>query len=179
MNSALFLLVSLKSMSLLTCLRLAADNCSHSFVSSIAAYSQKSCLKMKTLAEWSFTHPSLLKNFKLDLIQDNYVRRAPQVIFSAVKPTPLETNLQVVATSDDCLTDILDMDPHVAKDELFPHFMSGNKLLPGSDPLAHRYGGYQFGYWADQLGDGRAILLGEYVNQYVIILSPIENIPQY
>ena len=29
----------------------------------------------------------------------------------------------------------------------------------------YRYGGYQFGYWADQLGDGRAHLLGEYVNE--------------
>ena len=27
-----------------------------------------------------------------------------------------------------------------------------------------RYGGFQFGYWAEQLGDGRAILLGEYIN---------------
>ncbi|KAJ1643647.1 hypothetical protein LPJ64_004599 [Coemansia asiatica] len=38
---------------------------------------------------------------------------------------------------------------------------SGNLRLPGSFPWAHCYGGHQFGIWADQLGDGRAISLGE------------------
>ena len=37
----------------------------------------------------------------------------------------------------------------------------GNSTLPGSDPLASVYSGHQFGQWAGQLGDGRAILLGE------------------
>jgi uncharacterized protein YdiU (UPF0061 family) len=39
--------------------------------------------------------------------------------------------------------------------------LSGNALLPGSRPLASVYSGHQFGMWAGQLGDGRAILLGE------------------
>ncbi len=39
--------------------------------------------------------------------------------------------------------------------------LSGNQLPPGSRPLASVYGGHQFGMWAGQLGDGRAILLGE------------------
>ena len=39
--------------------------------------------------------------------------------------------------------------------------LSGSGLLPGSDPLASVYSGHQFGQWAGQLGDGRAILLGE------------------
>ncbi len=39
--------------------------------------------------------------------------------------------------------------------------LSGNALLPGSQPLASVYSGHQFGQWAGQLGDGRAILLGE------------------
>ncbi len=38
---------------------------------------------------------------------------------------------------------------------------TGNRVLPGSDPLASVYSGHQFGHWAGQLGDGRAILLGE------------------
>ena len=40
---------------------------------------------------------------------------------------------------------------------------SGNRPLAGSDPLASVYSGHQFGVWAGQLGDGRAILLGETV----------------
>ena len=38
--------------------------------------------------------------------------------------------------------------------------LTGNRLLAGSDPLASVYSGHQFGQWAGQLGDGRAILLG-------------------
>ena len=39
--------------------------------------------------------------------------------------------------------------------------LTGSGVLPGSDPLASVYSGHQFGQWAGQLGDGRAILLGE------------------
>lgn len=39
--------------------------------------------------------------------------------------------------------------------------LSGNGVLPGSEPLASVYSGHQFGVWAGQLGDGRALLLGE------------------
>ena len=39
--------------------------------------------------------------------------------------------------------------------------LTGNRLLPGMRPWAGCYGGHQFGHWAGQLGDGRAITLGE------------------
>ena len=39
--------------------------------------------------------------------------------------------------------------------------LTGSRLLPGMQPYAARYGGHQFGHWAGQLGDGRAITLGE------------------
>ena len=39
--------------------------------------------------------------------------------------------------------------------------LTGNRVFPGSEPLASVYSGHQFGQWAGQLGDGRAILLGE------------------
>ena len=45
-------------------------------------------------------------------------------------------------------------------DSHLPAF-AGNALLPGSDPLATVYSGHQFGVWAGQLGDGRALSLGE------------------
>jgi len=41
------------------------------------------------------------------------------------------------------------------------HALAGNTLLQGSDPVATVYSGHQFGVWAGQLGDGRALLLGE------------------
>jgi serine/tyrosine/threonine adenylyltransferase len=51
-------------------------------------------------------------------------------------------------------------DDWVASDKLLQAF-SGNRLLTGSEPVATVYSGHQFGVWAGQLGDGRALLLGE------------------
>jgi uncharacterized protein YdiU (UPF0061 family) len=54
-----------------------------------------------------------------------------------------------------------------AGEELRPEFAalaSGNALVRGMEPVAGLYGGHQFGVWAGQLGDGRAILLGEVRN---------------
>ena len=47
----------------------------------------------------------------------------------------------------------------------FAEVFGGNALLPGMQPYAACYGGHQFGQWAGQLGDGRAITLGEVVNE--------------
>ncbi len=47
----------------------------------------------------------------------------------------------------------------------FLEVFSGNKVLEGTDPYAMCYGGHQFGHWAGQLGDGRAINLMEVVHQ--------------
>ena len=119
---------------------------------------------MKPFSEWSFTQPGQLKEFAQDQNEENYVRLVRGAVFSPVKPTPLKTDLQLVSVSNDATTDILDLDNNVSDDEQFVKFVAGNLVLPGSLPVAHRYGGHQFGYWADQLGDGRAILLGEYLN---------------
>lgn len=48
--------------------------------------------------------------------------------------------------------------------EAFAQVFSGNALLEGMQPYATAYGGHQFGHWAGQLGDGRAINLGELHN---------------
>lgn len=59
---------------------------------------------------------------------------------------------------------ILDFPESFCRSEEFVQVFSGNRLLPGMDPYAACYGGHQFGNWAGQLGDGRAINLGEIVN---------------
>jgi uncharacterized protein YdiU (UPF0061 family) len=46
----------------------------------------------------------------------------------------------------------------------FAQVFGGNALIPGMHPYAACYGGHQFGHWAGQLGDGRAIALGEVIN---------------
>lgn len=123
------------------------------------------CPRLKRrLNEWQFSC-SRLKQLPIDEIKENYVRgNVKNAVFSEVLPVPLKTKLRLVAVSRDVLTDILDMDPEISKTEEFVQFIAGNKVLDSSTPLAHRYGGYQFGLWAYQLGDGRAVSLGEYIN---------------
>lgn len=50
-------------------------------------------------------------------------------------------------------------------DPRWTFLLSGNQILPSMKPYAARYGGYQFGHWAGQLGDGRAITLGEFFTE--------------
>lgn len=49
----------------------------------------------------------------------------------------------------------------VLTDPLAPEYLSGSRLLPGSEPAAHCYSGHQFGLFAGQLGDGAVMYLGE------------------
>lgn len=101
----------------------------------------------KHISEWSFSDPKLA-SLPLDPETENYVRRSvPKAIFSHCKPTPLTTPRKLVAVNDEVLKEILDMDPSIREDPEFADFVSGNKVLDGSIPMSHRYGGYQFGYW--------------------------------
>ncbi len=56
---------------------------------------------------------------------------------------------------------LIDLRPGEEARPEFAALVSGNAVLPGMEPFAGVYGGHQFGVWAGQLGDGRAILLGE------------------
>jgi uncharacterized protein YdiU (UPF0061 family) len=67
---------------------------------------------------------------------------------------------RLVAFSPDAAA-LIDLRPG---EELRPEFTAltgGNALVSGMEPVAGLYGGHQFGVWAGQLGDGRALLLGE------------------
>jgi uncharacterized protein YdiU (UPF0061 family) len=77
-------------------------------------------------------------------------RRAPTEIPGA----------RLVALSDDAAA-LIDLLPSEAARPEFTALVSGNALVRGMEPVAALYGGHQFGVWAGQLGDGRAILLGE------------------
>ncbi|XP_077409903.1 protein nucleotidyltransferase YdiU-like [Vanacampus margaritifer] len=103
--------------------------------------------------------------FPLDHVRGNFIRTVKNCIFSQSSPTPLKGPLRLAAVSKDVLEGLLDLDIAVIGSDQFPQYVSGGKLFAGSEPLAHRYGGHQFGYWAGQLGDGRAHLLGHYTNR--------------
>jgi uncharacterized protein YdiU (UPF0061 family) len=62
------------------------------------------------------------------------------------------------------VAEMLDIDPPAIESPAFAQVFGGNALLDGMQPYAANYGGHQFGNWAGQLGDGRAITLGETIN---------------
>ena len=90
---------------------------------------------------------------------DNAFARLPDAFFTRLPPQPLPDPYLVAASPAAAALIGLDA-AELARPE-FAQVFSGNRLLPGSEPLAAVYSGHQFGVWAGQLGDGRAHLLGE------------------
>ncbi|MBT9539893.1 YdiU family protein [Thiobacillus sp.] len=93
---------------------------------------------------------------------DNGFARLPEAYFSRVCPTPVP-DPYLVCYSPEALA-LLDLDAsEITRPETI-QTLAGNQLLPGMDALAALYAGHQFGHFVPQLGDGRAILLGEVKN---------------
>ncbi len=89
--------------------------------------------------------------------------KLPSEFFTKVQPEGFALNPNIISSSKESgsligLTDDDFQNPD------FANYFSGNKLLEGSDPIAKVYSGHQFGVWAGQLGDGRALLLGQVLN---------------
>ncbi|MDD2658206.1 MAG: YdiU family protein [Methylococcales bacterium] len=93
----------------------------------------------------------------------NNRRQVIGACYSRVLPTPV-ANPQRVAYSREA-ADLLDLTTDVCESDDFIQVFAGNRLAAGMEPYATCYGGHQFGNWAGQLGDGRAINLGEAVNR--------------
>ena len=89
----------------------------------------------------------------------NYRRQVRGACFSRVTPTPVD-DPELVAHSPE-MARRLGFDDDVDRDPAFVDVMAGNGLTDQMEPYATCYGGHQFGSWAGQLGDGRAINLGE------------------
>lgn len=87
----------------------------------------------------------------------------PDVFHERVKPTPFP-NPYLVSVNP-AAAELLDIDPTEWTRPEFAEYFCGAKLLPGSDPVAMLYSGHQFGHYVPQLGDGRAIMLGEVRNK--------------
>ncbi|CAI9563074.1 unnamed protein product [Staurois parvus] len=123
-------------------------------------------VKVSSMNLWSVSVEDVLGELPVDLIKKNYLRKVKDCIFSYIYPTPFASEVQLVAFSEDVLDGLLDLDSSVANSVDFLQFVSGSKTVPGFVPLAHRYGGHQFGIWAGQLGDGRAHLIATYINRF-------------
>ncbi|CAI5510640.1 unnamed protein product [Closterium sp. Naga37s-1] len=106
--------------------------------------------------EWESTFVDKLPG---DPVEENHVRNA---CYSHVRPSLNLKDPQVVAASDS-VAHLIGLDPNEFTRPEFAAVFTGGIVLQGCKPYAQCYGGHQFGSWAGQLGDGRAITLGEVV----------------
>ncbi len=89
-------------------------------------------------------------------------RQVVGACYSRVLPTPVVRPTLIAHATE--VGDLFDLSPEEFESAEFAQVFGGNQLIEGMDPYAMCYGGHQFGNWAGQLGDGRAINLGEVVN---------------
>ena len=92
---------------------------------------------------------------------DNSYARLPDRFFAKLPPTPVAAPRLV--RINEALARELGLDPRQLASPEGVRVLAGNAIAPGSEPIATAYAGHQFGGFSPQLGDGRAILLGEVV----------------
>ena len=93
---------------------------------------------------------------------DNSYATLPDRFHALTPPTPVPTPRLVQLNT--ALADELGLDPAWLASPEGVAMLAGNTVAPGSTPIATAYAGHQFGQFSPQLGDGRAILLGEVVD---------------
>ena len=94
---------------------------------------------------------------------ENSYAGLPERFYSRLDPTPVAAPALVRVNAD--LARLLGIDPDALMASDGVAFLAGNRVPPGSTPIALAYAGHQFGHFVPQLGDGRAILLGEVVDR--------------
>ena len=103
-----------------------------------------------------------LEQLPADPDTENFIRQVHQACYSKVLPAQV-SQPELVAYSKE-LAQMLELSDAYCRSKEFAQVFSGNQQLQGMAPYAMCYGGHQFGQWAGQLGDGRAINLGELIN---------------
>ncbi len=94
---------------------------------------------------------------------DNSYARLPEAFYARLNPTPFNSTPFLVHANR-AAAELIDLDPQQFARPEFAGLFGGSMLAPGMEPLAMIYSGHQFGVYVPQLGDGRAILLGEVKN---------------
>jgi uncharacterized protein YdiU (UPF0061 family) len=114
--------------------------------------------RLRSLSEMQFDN-----RFVRRLPADEDIRNMPRAVrnacYTRVEPTPVRAP-RLLAWSD-AVGELLGISRPGEPAGPVVEALAGNRILPGMQPYAARYGGHQFGHWAGQLGDGRAITLGE------------------
>ncbi len=116
---------------------------------------------------WPF-HSSLnfdnrwLRELPLDPNTENYPRQVTGALSSPVVPRKTSAPRTLAFSPE--VAELIGLAQEDCLHQDFAEVFAGNRQLPAMEPYATCYGGHQFGHWAGQLGDGRAINLGEVVN---------------
>ena len=103
--------------------------------------------------------PDALNIVQTRLIWINRFHQLGTDFFTPLAPQPL--NAPYWVGSSDAVARLLGLQGAPWQTDVLLQALSGNQPISGTQPLASVYSGHQFGQWAGQLGDGRAILLGE------------------
>ena len=106
-------------------------------------------------------HPVFVSQLPADPELSNTCRSVEHAAYSYVPPTP--TKFSKIICCNNELAYTLGFSNAALQSTEFSELISGNNLLSKMQPYAMNYGGHQFGQWAGQLGDGRAINLGQYL----------------
>jgi len=94
---------------------------------------------------------------------DNSYARLPERFFARLPPTPVRAPALIRVNEGLALQLGLSAEDLTTPEGI--EVLAGNRVPEGSEPLAMAYAGFQFGNWVPQLGDGRAILLGELIDR--------------
>jgi uncharacterized protein YdiU (UPF0061 family) len=94
---------------------------------------------------------------------DNTYLRVAETLFARQLPTPVKQ--PGLIRINEALAEALSIDPKQLASAEGIEVLAGNLIPEGADPIATVYAGHQFGGWNPQLGDGRAILLGEVIGK--------------
>jgi uncharacterized protein YdiU (UPF0061 family) len=111
------------------------------------------------VAELRFTD-RFVQALPADPREDLNIRQVHEACYSRVQPTAVPKPEMIVLVPE--VAALLGLDPTPTPE--LTEVLAGNRVLPGMKPYAACYGGHQFGTWAGQLGDGRAITLAEVEN---------------
>jgi serine/tyrosine/threonine adenylyltransferase len=103
------------------------------------------------------------KELPADPSLENRLRQVHEACFSFVTPTVPAAPEMIHVSAE--VADLLGLSKADTSSEEFLHLLTGAKIYEGTQPYAMCYGGHQFGHWAGQLGDGRAINLMEVVHR--------------
>lgn len=104
----------------------------------------------------------LVRSLPQDAETGNRIRHVQEAVWSSVSLSPVPSPRLLAYSAD--MAHALDIHDDEMHSDTMLQALAGNALLPQMQAYATCYGGHQFGNWAGQLGDGRAIYLGEGVN---------------